>query len=72
MKLGEHSMSNKQKRLNMIRLPGVCARVSLSKPTIYRLMKNGKFPKNKKIGERATAWIEEEIDDWIITREAAC
>ena len=61
-------MSKKQQRLNMIRLPEVCEKVGLSKPSIYRLMKLGKFPQSRKISERATGWIESEIDDFILSR----
>ncbi len=62
-------MTRQQERMNMIRLPQVMGRVGLSKPSIYRLMKSGKFPKARLLGERAVGWIEEEIDDFISSRE---
>ncbi len=65
-------MTNKQERLNILRLPAVIARVGLSKPSIYRLMKKHSFPQSVKLGERAIGWVESSIDDWIKARiEAA-
>lgn len=58
-------------RLNMIRLPEVCKRTGLSKPSVYRQMKAGTLPKSRKIGERAVAWVESEIDSWVESRVAA-
>ncbi len=64
-------MSRQQKRMSMIRLPQVMGRVGLSKPSIYRLMKVGKFPKARLIGERAVGWIEDEIDEFVSSRKVA-
>ena len=61
-------MSERQFKRNLIRLPEVLRKVPLSKPTIYRKMADGSFPKSRKIGERAVAWIEFEIDSWIESR----
>jgi prophage regulatory protein len=53
-----------------IRLPEVCARVGLKRSTVYRLIGLGKFPKHIKLSEHASAWIESEIDDFMIARIA--
>lgn len=42
--------------------------ILFSKTHIWRLMKDGKFPRAKKIGERRRAWSEPEVDDWIAGR----
>lgn len=55
----------------MLRLPQVVTRTGLSKPTIYRRAKNGTFPKPRKLGERAVAWLESEISDFIEGLEVA-
>jgi prophage regulatory protein len=39
--------------------------VGLAKATIYLKMKEGSFPKNFKIGARACAWLESDIEQWI-------
>lgn len=35
---------------------------------IYNLMKDGKFPKAKRIGMRAVGWDSQEIEQWIADR----
>jgi predicted DNA-binding transcriptional regulator AlpA len=44
--------------LRYIRLREVCARVGLKQSTIYRLIGLGSFPKQIKLSEHASAWIE--------------
>lgn len=56
---------------NLLRLPAVKQRVSLSGPTIWRLIKRGDFPVPVKVGPRAVAWLQPEIDGWIADRAAA-
>ncbi|HDL7361915.1 helix-turn-helix transcriptional regulator [Yersinia enterocolitica] len=56
-------MNNKSTRL--IRLPEVFLRTGYGKAWIYRLISEGRFPTQIKIGSRSVAFIESEIDDWI-------
>ena len=49
---------------NLIRLPKVMAITGKSRPGIYRDMAKGTFPKQIPIGDRAVAWIDDEIFDW--------
>lgn len=51
--------------ISAIRLSDVLKRTGLSRATVYRLIRINKFPKQAKLGERASAWSEAEIDDWI-------
>ncbi|MDZ4034459.1 AlpA family transcriptional regulator [Kluyvera ascorbata] len=55
---------------NLIRLPEVQRRTGYSKAWIYRLMRAQRFPLAVKIGSRAIAFIESEIDDWVNQRIA--
>ena len=41
-----------------------------SRVEIWRKEKAGKFPKRIKLGDRAIAWIESEIDGWLAERAA--
>lgn len=50
---------------SLIRLPRVEAKTGLKKSMVYDLMRKNEFPKSIKIGERAVAWIESEIDQWV-------
>jgi prophage regulatory protein len=43
-------------------------KTGLSRSTIYANMALGTFPKAVKIGHRAVAWLETEIDDWMLSR----
>lgn len=49
----------------LIGLKDVIARTSMSKTTIYELIKEGRFPSQVKLGCRSVAWVESEIDAFI-------
>ncbi|MBD2810632.1 AlpA family transcriptional regulator [Xenorhabdus sp. Vera] len=53
---------------NLIRLPEVQRRTGYGKAWIYKLIVDGKFPKQVKIGTRSVAFLESEIDGWISQR----
>ncbi|MDC9622482.1 AlpA family transcriptional regulator [Xenorhabdus sp. XENO-7] len=57
-------------KTHFIRLPEVQRRTGYSKAWIYKLISDGTFPKQVKIGPRSVAFIESEIDDWIAQRIA--
>ena len=50
---------------SLIRLPEVLKRTGFGKAWIYRLISEGRFPAPVKIGTRAVAFVESEIDEWI-------
>jgi len=52
----------------IIRMPEVILGTALSRSTIYRLMKENKFPKSIKLSERSIGWVEEEILDYLNKR----
>jgi prophage regulatory protein len=52
----------------LLRRPEVEVRVGLRASAIYEKMSRGRFPKPVKLGDRAVAWLETEIDDWISRR----
>ena len=56
-------MNNQATRL--IRLPEVLERTGYSKAWIYRLISARRFPAPVKIGVRAIAFVESEVDEWI-------
>lgn len=51
-----------------LRLPEVMRLTGLGQDSIYRLGREGSFPKPRKISERATGWREDEIRTWIDSR----
>ncbi|CNJ46052.1 zinc binding domain%3B DNA primase%2CPhage P4-associated%3B Replicative helicase RepA%2C Phage P4-associated [Yersinia enterocolitica] len=50
---------------SLIRLPEVLKRTGFSRPWIYKLLKQKRFPPPIKIGGRAIAFVESEVNDWI-------
>ncbi|CCP01498.1 hypothetical protein BN439_0408 [Erwinia amylovora Ea644] len=50
---------------SLIRLPEVLKRTGFGKAWIYRLISEGRFPAPVKIGIRAVAFVESEVDEWI-------
>lgn len=55
----------------LVRRSDVQKMVCLSRTTLYRLMGEGKFPRPIKIGDKAIAWRQADIEAWIASREAA-
>lgn len=53
--------------------PQVSNLTGLTKSSIYRLIADGKFPKQRKLSEggRATGWFSDEIQNWIDSRPTA-
>ena len=52
----------------ILRIEEVEKRVGFKRSYIYRLMKDGKFPQNGRIGVRAVGWSSHDIDQWIEER----
>jgi prophage regulatory protein len=45
--------------------------IGLSKCQLWRLERQGKFPKRVSVSAARHAWVASEIDDWITARIAA-
>jgi prophage regulatory protein len=54
----------------LVRLPAVKAKTGLARTQIYAGIASGTFPKPVKLGKRAVAWLQAEIDAWIADRIA--
>lgn len=54
-----------ENQARLIRLPEVMKKTGFGKAWIYRLISQNRFPQPVKIGIRATAFVESEIDEWI-------
>lgn len=55
----------------VVNLQEVLAQLGISKSTLYRLIKAGKFPKPFKLGMRLNAWRVETIEYWLATQGGA-
>jgi prophage regulatory protein len=54
----------------VIRKPELLAIIGLSDPTIWRMEKEGKFPKRLRLGGNSCGWLESEIHGWLDERAA--
>lgn len=54
----------------LIKLPEVKRRTTLSTSEIYRRIEAGTFPAQVRLGAKAVAWLEHEINAWIDERVA--
>lgn len=52
----------------LISLRDVLSRTSLSKTHTYRLINAGEFPRPVPLGPRRVAFIEREVNDWVLSR----
>ncbi len=53
------------RRVRLIRLPEVIARVGIKRSMIYRLMGEGRFPRSRSLGPKCAVWVESEVDEWV-------
>ena len=56
--------------MRLLRREAVTEKTGLSRSAISAGMQAGTFPKQVKIGEKAAAWSEAEIDAWIASKIA--
>lgn len=63
-----HSTNPITPRDRLLRLPDVEAATGCKKSTIYKLMKEGKFPACVRITQRMSAWPESAILTWVQQR----
>jgi prophage regulatory protein len=52
-------------KINIIKLEKVKGLTALSRTTIYRLIADGKFPRQLKLSERSSGWVEQEVMDYL-------
>ena len=55
----------------LIKFPETQRLTALSRPRIYQLIAEGRFPKQVKLGSLSVAFVESEVRDWIAERIAA-
>ncbi|EIV1852782.1 AlpA family transcriptional regulator [Vibrio vulnificus] len=51
--------------MRFLKLKEVMEKTALSRSAIYRKMNDGEFPKSISLGDRAVAWVEGEVDEWM-------
>ncbi len=62
---------NTENRQRIIRKPELLNMVGLSDPTIWRMERDGIFPKRLRLGGNSCGWLESEITGWLTERMEA-
>jgi prophage regulatory protein len=57
--------------MKFLRIRQVMQLTGLSRMTIYRLERDGEFPKRRRLGQNSVAWLESDIAAWADTRPVA-
>ncbi|MEI7670316.1 MAG: AlpA family transcriptional regulator [Pseudomonadota bacterium] len=57
-----------QEKKRFIKLPETEKRTGYKRASIYKKIKEGKFPSPYPLGDRAVGWLESDIDNWIEER----
>jgi len=52
--------------LRIMRLKEVKEVTGLSKTTIYRFEKEGRFPKRVSLGSRSVGWFEDDVENFLL------
>ncbi|AWX99291.1 transcriptional regulator [Marinomonas primoryensis] len=54
--------------MRFLKLQQVMDKTSLCRSSIYNLINAGKFPKNVTVMGKRKAWLESEIEDWMMSK----
>jgi prophage regulatory protein len=54
--------------MRIMRLKEVMDTTGLGRSYIYKLIADGVFPKPVPLGARATGWVSDEVESWILER----
>ena len=55
--------------MKALRWPQIHELTGMSRTTVWRLETAGKFPRRRRLTSNAVAWIEDEIMEWLDSRE---
>jgi prophage regulatory protein len=56
--------------MKVIRLADVLEKTGLARSTVYKLIAEGAFPAPVKLLKRTVAWVEAEVDSWLLEKIA--
>jgi len=62
--------TNRRFPMRFIKLKEVTEMTGLSRSTVYKFITDDKFPKSVSLGDRAVAWVDDEVMDWMEARLA--
>ena len=61
-------LKHRNNTMRLIKIKEVIKMTSLSRATIYKYMADDSFPKPVSLGAKAVAWVEDEVENWIIEK----
>ena len=54
--------------MRLMRLKEVVEVTGLSRSTLYKYIGEGRFPEPVRLGGRSVAWVQDEVENWILAR----
>ncbi|HHF3183992.1 TPA: AlpA family phage regulatory protein [Vibrio alginolyticus] len=54
--------------MKFLKLQQVMDKTTLCRSSIYNLIKAGDFPKNVTVMGKRKAWLESEVEDWMVSK----
>ena len=54
--------------IRYLRINQVVKKIPVCKSTIWHWSKNGSFPSPRKLGPKISAWLEADIDAWLLAK----
>ena len=54
--------------IRFLRMDDLREKVGLSRSQIYKLIADGGFPKQNKLGERISVWEESKVEEWMVLK----
>ncbi|EGQ9391538.1 AlpA family transcriptional regulator [Vibrio cholerae] len=57
-----------ENNIRLIRFREVLTMTGLSRSSLYRFIEENQFPPQVQLGDRAVAWVEGEVQEWIAQR----
>jgi predicted DNA-binding transcriptional regulator AlpA len=60
--------TEEQKQPRFVSKKELLARVGVTYPTIWKWMRQGAFPRARKISETKCGWLESEVNEWMLAR----
>ncbi|WP_260428508.1 helix-turn-helix transcriptional regulator [Burkholderia stagnalis] len=66
----EQAISEQKMALKILRLIGVLDCVGVKKTTLYRWIREGKFPAPVQLGARSVGWRATDVQQWVESRQS--
>lgn len=55
--------------MRLLRAGEVAQRIGVSRTTLWRMERGGRFPNRRRVSENIVGWLESDVDEWIQGRQ---